>query len=240
MNIRSGLPYNEEEIAKIYEEGATVNLAKVAFPTMSNTYDNMKAAITYLRNTGYNVELDFSEMTYEQKSELMKAYLDTKVAYNIDELNTAWLQVFYACCNFKLDTKTEILNELEIQCFISNEKDLLLKWADFIISLPLFLVTRLDVPIETTGLEVREDELNLTNFINIIKHPSFEFLMLASGGVAPKNYTKLFTMENNELFEAISTSSFGTVLTGMVCGEPEKFVDFLKTLSFGEVTECQE
>ena len=74
--IRSGLPYGEDIISQVYEEGAVVDLSRVKFPTLNTTYDNMKAAITYLRNTGYKVQLDFSEMTYEQKKSFFERVKD--------------------------------------------------------------------------------------------------------------------------------------------------------------------
>lgn len=239
--IRSGLPYGEDIISQVYEEGAYVDLSKVKFPTLKTTYENMKAAITYLRNTGYKVVLDFSEMSYEQKKAFIKAYLDTNVAYDIPEVDSTWLKILYMCGYCNLEDNTAIMNDLEISCFISEEKEYLIKLADFIISLPLYLILRLNTNLDTDGIEVREDKVNTTNFINIIKRPEFEGLMLMSGGRPPKNYVNVFTLENNELFEAIANTNFNVVLTGMLSEEPEKFLEFLKYLTFGESVEeeCQ-
>lgn len=240
MKIRSGLPYDEAVLSKVYDEGAVVNLAKVKFPTVKGVYDNMKAAITYLRNTDYDVTFDFSEMDYEQKSALLKAYLDTNVAYDIPELDNTWIKIFYACAYIDLDIENEILNDLEIRCFISNEREYLIKWADFIISLPLYLILRLKVDLDISDLEVREEKVNVTNFLNILKRPEFEQVMFMSGNVKPKNYINVFTLENNELFETLAATGFNVVLTGMVSENPEEFVEFLKRLTFGEIKEeCQ-
>ena len=131
--IRSGLPYGEDIISQVYEEGAVVDLSRVKFPTLNTTYDNMKAAITYLRNTGYKVQLDFSEMTYEQKKSFIKAYLDTNVAYDIPEVDDIWLRILFMCDYFNFEVENAIMNDLEINCFISEEKASLRKFADFII-----------------------------------------------------------------------------------------------------------
>lgn len=239
--IRSGLPYGEDIISQVYEEGAVVDLSRVKFPTLNTTYDNMKAAITYLRNTGYKVQLDFSEMSYEQKKVFIKAYLDTNVAYDIPEVDDIWLRILFMCGYFNFEVENAIMNDLEINCFISEEKDYLRKLADFIISLPLYLVLRLDTNISTDGIEVVEDKVNTTNFINIIKRPEFEGLMLMSGGKPPKNYVNVFTLKNNELFEAIANTNFNVALTGMLSAKPEEFLEFLKCLTFGESVEeeCQ-
>ena len=132
--IRSGLPYGEDIISQVYEEGAVVDLSRVKFPTLNTTYDNMKAAITYLRNTGYKVQLDFSEMTYEQKKSFIKAYLDTNVAYDIPEVDDIWLRILFMCGYFNFEVENAIMNDLEINCFISKKRNYLDKWKILIIS----------------------------------------------------------------------------------------------------------
>ena len=56
-----------------------------------------------------------------------------------------------------------------------------------------------------------------------------------------KYFDKYFTVENNELFEAIANTNFNVALTGMLSAEPEEFLEFLKCLTFGESVEeeCQ-
>ena len=61
--IRTGVPYKPEEMARIYEEGAIVDLSRVNFPTCKTTEENMHALFVYLRNTGYDVTFDFTEST---------------------------------------------------------------------------------------------------------------------------------------------------------------------------------
>lgn len=232
--IWSGLPYSDDLISKVYEEGAVVDMSDISFPTIKTVYDNMKAAIIYLRNTGYKVQLDFSKMSFEQKSALLKAYLDSKVKYDIPELDDTWIKIFYACAHFDINLENAILNELELNCFIATEREYLLKWANFIISLPIYLVLRLDVKMDTDNLETSDEELNVVNFLNVIKHQDFDSLMIMSGGKAPTNYTKIFTLENNELFETLARKEFNSILIGMVSGEPDKFLDFLKEITIEE------
>ena len=234
MEIRSGLPYDDSIITEVYEKGATVDMSKISFPTIKTLDENMKAAITYLRNTGYKVKLDFSDMSFEQKVALMKAYLDTKVAYDIPELDNSWIKLLYACANFNLDIENAILNDLELTCFMSTEKEYIMKLGYFIISLPVYLIKRLNTDIDMSGIEVCEDEVNVVNLLNIIKHPDFEPLMEMHSGLTLRDYPKVFTEENTELFEALSDTKFNIMLIGLVSEDPERFLNFLKLITFGE------
>ena len=240
--IRSGLPYSKELLPQIYEKGGIVDLSKVNFPKCKTLEEQMSTAITYLRNTeGFKVKLDFSEMNYEQKSALLLAYINTKVAYDIPELDTTWLAILYACATIKYDEGYSILDDLNLQCFIAENRGLLIKLGYFIISLPIFLISRMDADIALTNIEQTDEEVELTNFINVIKHEDFDNLMMYKDEKhKPKFYKKIFTLENTELFEAISTSSFACILMGIMSEDPEKFIDFLKRITFSETNEAEE
>ena len=50
--IRTGVPYNPDMMAEIYENGAIVDLSKVNFPTCKNLEENMHALIDAARIYG--------------------------------------------------------------------------------------------------------------------------------------------------------------------------------------------
>ena len=208
MVLKSGLPYSKDIIPDFYEHGGIVDLSNAKFPTCKTVEENTKAIFVYLRNTGYNVTFDFSKMDYAQKSALLIEYLNTKVEYDIPELNTTWLCILYACVGLKITDVDCILNDLELICFQSEQFDYVKGIWEFVLSLPLFPVSRLDADFLTQPCNQTDKEFNLVNFYGLIKHDLFEGLYDQAGQIEPVFYTKVFTDENNKLFDAITHLPF--------------------------------
>lgn len=238
--IRTGVPYKPEEMARIYEEGAIVDLSRVNFPTCKTTEENMHALFVYLRNTGYDVTFDFTEMTYEQKVALLKEYLNTKIDYNIPVLNTTWLSVLYACLGERIKGMESILNDLELITMQSAEFSYIENLWTFIVSLPLFLIKRLDLDAFESKAEKTNEELNLVNLYYILEQPEIDDLInKGAGEIPPKDYEKIFTVDNTRLFECLNGCSFTTFIQGMVNSEDTEFQDFVKELYASNVIESK-
>lgn len=229
--LRTGLPYKESDIATAYEEGAIIDLSKVNFPTCKTLQENMHAMFVYLRNTGYNVQFDFIEMTYEQKVALLKEYLDTKIDYNIPELNTTWLSILYACLGIRINGMVSILNDLELITMQSAEFEYIKKIWQFLLSCPLFLIKRLDVQYESTA-EKTEEVPNLVNMYYILadKHAD-DLINRGAGDIPPLDYVNVFTVENTRLFEALQHCSFATFVYGIAASKDDEFKEFVASLS---------
>lgn len=235
MTIRSGLPYSKENLHIVYEKGAVVDMADVKFPTCKTLEENYHAAITYLRNTNFEVTRDYKEMDYARKVALLSAYLNTKVKFGIPELDYTWLSILYACAGEKVESllKKSILNELELITFTSDQFSLCKKVWDFVASLPLYAISRLDLKLDEDEkpFETTDEEFQTTNLMNIMKLPEFAGLYEFSDQLEPKFYTKNFTMENTELFEALGTLPFMVALNGIVeapVNEYKEFTDNIK------------
>lgn len=229
--IRTGVPYKPEEMEEIYLNGAIVDLSKVNFPTCKTLKENMHALFVYLRNTGYNVDFDFREMTYEQKVALLKEYLDTKIDYNIPILNTTWLSILYACLGEKISSLDSILNELGLITIQAAEFKYVEKIWQFLVSLPLFLIKRLDLDTFESTAEKTSEDFNLVNFFYILEHAEIDDLInKGAGDIPPKDYENIFTVENTRLFEALKDCSFSTFIHGLTNSSDEEFHEFVKNL----------
>lgn len=229
--IRTGVPYKPEEMAKIYEEGAIVDLSRINFPTCTSIEENMHALFVYLRNTGYEVTFDFTEMSYEQKVALIKEYLNTDIDYNIPVLNTTWLSILYACLGERIKGMESILNDLELISVQSAEFRYIERIWTFIVSLPLFLIKRLDLDTFDSKAEKTEEDFKLVNFYHVLECPEIDDLInKGAGDIPPKDYEKVFTIENTRLFECLSGCSFTTFIQGMVNSEDVEFQKFIKEL----------
>ena len=230
--IYTGLPYDRDKMGAIYERGATVDLSKVEFPTCNTLDENYMAMFVYLRNTGFeNIQFDYVNMNYEQKVALLKAYLSTNIEYNIPALNDTWMSVLYACLEMKIDGLPSIMNELELITMQSAEYEYILKLWNFIVSLPLFLIKRLDLDFETTSPET-DEELNIVNLYNIFEHENFDDLVVRTAGQLPmRDYVKYFTIENTRLFNSLHNCSFTVFLQGIASSKDEEFKDFVMELA---------
>ena len=230
--IRTGIPYSKEQIAEVYEKGAVVDLSVINFPDIDNLKDEMHAVFVYLRNTGYNVTFDFSNMTYNQKEALLLEYLNTKISFNIPALNTTWLSILYACLGERIKGMESILTDEELIEFQKSNFQYVLKIWEFLVSLPLFLIKRLDLDNFDSKAEKTEEEPNLVNFYNVLACEEIDDLITkGAGDIPPKDYVKLFTVDNTKLFEAISDCSFATFLQGIASAEDDEFKEFVKDLA---------
>jgi len=226
--IRTGVPYAPEQMAEIYEHGAVVDLSKVNFPTCKTLEENMHALFVYLRNTGYKVTFDYTNMTYEQKVALLKEYLDTKIDYEIQELSTTWLSVLYACLGERIDGMVSILNDLELVTMQSAEFTYIEKIWKFLVSVPLFLIKMLDTETSEDEAEKTDEDFNLVNFYYILKQDEIDDLIVkAAGDIPPRDYVKIFTEDNKKLFECMQGCAFTTMLLGLVNSTSDEFKDFL-------------
>lgn len=235
---KSGLPYGEE-IQEYYNEGVIVDMSEVKFPGCKTLEDNYKAALVYLRNTGFSTKFDFSKAEYQQKCAAIKTYLESPIAVNIPELNETIVAILFSTVDIKVEDSLNILNDLELVSFNAEYFDLILSMWKFVASLPLYAIKRLDP--EKTGLSLAEDtlltsepaEFNCVNFLNVIKVPAFDKLFAFADELEPQMYT-VFTDDNEALLDAMQNLSFMVMLDAMCTQKPEDFVKVLEEITFGQ------
>lgn len=213
----SGLPIEDELMAEFYEKGGTIDMSKIKFPNIKDVEKNLRATFIYLRNTNYNnITYDFNNMNYEQKERLLNYYLDTDIEYAIDELTETWLCILYASvCKKPIEYRC-ILNELEMASFHAVNFERIKDLWQFILSLPTFAISRLDADFIENDLTKTDKEINLVNLYSILKLDGINGLFDYVGEIEPLFYEKLFTLENNRLFESTVDMDFMKVLYGIV------------------------
>lgn len=235
--IWSGLPYGKDDIEKAYLEGAHVDLSNLNFPTCGTLDENSKAALVYLRNTDYKVELHFEGMTFEQKASFLKTYMDSTIVYDIPELNSTMIQVLFACAGITRKDITSVMNELELISFVSKEFEFCFKYWQLIASLPYFAIYRISnddgiaEELETGKVPSTDEVVPTKTLIRVMKLPEFDGLYEYATQIEPKFYNKLFTVENTELFEGMLHLSFMTVLTGMVSSTEDEWKSFISGIA---------
>lgn len=228
--IRTGLPYSTEDMSRIYDEGAIVDMSDIHFPTVEED-KNIRTSFIFLRNTNFNnIELDFSSCSYEDKSNFLKEYLTCDIVFYNELLNSSWLNILFTGIN--LDVKyNNILNIEETQQFIKDNQDLVEEVYKFLGSLNLYLLSRIAkdiIDIDFTAIEETDFFFN-SNAYELIKCQDIS-LIISCVQSAPLFYSKLFTMENNELFEACRNLDTYYILEELQRMPQEKFKEFLNEL----------
>lgn len=213
----SGLPIADELMAEFYEKGGTIDMSNIKFPNIKDVEKTLRATFIYLRNTNYNnITYDFSRMDYSQKERLLNYYLDTDIEYTIDELTETWLCILYASvCKKPIEYRC-ILNELEMMTFHSANFDRIKDLWQFILSLPTFAISRLDADFIEIDMPRTDKEVNVVNLYSILKLEGINGLFEYAGEIEPLFYEKLFTLDNNRLFESTIDMDFMKVLYGIV------------------------
>lgn len=223
MKIKTGLPYKEEDLSFIQNNGAIVEMNSINFPSI-DVENQIETSLIYLRNTGFQVNYDFSKCSFERKSKFLIQYFTLQYELNIPELISTWLCILNYINNSKITTKISILSQNEIIKFIKLNQGLILNIFQVILSLPVYLALRLkQSPFQNDIKENDTFYLN-NNIILLFQFQEFLYLYQNKLSLELKNFTKIFTMENNQLFTAINQKlPFGYLLYGLVQVPIQKF-----------------
>ena len=223
MKIKTGLPYKEEDLSFIQNNGAIVKMEKINFPSI-NIENQIETSLIYLRNTGFQVIYDFSQCSFERKSKFLIQYLTLEYELNIPELVSTWLCILNYINDSKITTKPSILSQDEIIKFIKLNQGLILNIFKVILSLPVYLALRLkQSPFQNDIKENNSFYLN-NNIILLFQFQEFLYLYQNKLSLELENFTKIFTMENNQLFNSINQKlPFGYLLYGLVQVPIQKF-----------------
>lgn len=237
--IETGLPYNMDLMDQISQEGALVDMSSVSFPGITEE-NKIRTCFIYLRNTGFKgIKLDFSKCSYEEKAKFLKEYLTTDIIYSIPELNTSWLkictnaieQIEYPCI---LDAKERIKFFKENEEFLQN---LML----FFFSLPVYLFSRFKI--EGNRIfnlnKVQHSEIIPCNAngYNLIDAEFIDLINYFSPEVTPIFFDKIFTEENNDLFERLKDLSCYNFIQTMATWTPEDFLELVEEMKKFNIPE---
>lgn len=198
--LKTGLPYSMEDMSKVYEEGAIVDMNNINFPVV-DLDRQIRTSFIYLRNTSFNnVTLDFSTCSYENKAKFLIEYLTCNIVFYNDLLNTSWLYILFNK-NSLVNKYNSILTEQETARFINENKEFIEELETFINSLSLYLISlnRL-FTLDFKGIEQTDFFFN-SNAYKLIEDSSIGTLV-SNLKHTPKFYSNLFTLENNKLRES--------------------------------------
>lgn len=217
--IKTGLPYKFEEMQQIQNEGAVVDMSNIEYPSIKKE-DNVKTTYIYLRNTGFsNIDLDFSNTSYDFKKEFMEYYIKgLNRDCEIKELSDTLLHLFLTYCNVIHET-VGIFTAEEDEIFIKENKQTFQSMLELAMSLPILLFTRLeceDFSLSFDDIEETDETSSERLLLMIIRHKEFNLLFSNEYDIKPKMYKNLFVMDNEELFNAtLSFTPFGALLYGI-------------------------
>lgn len=226
--IRTGLPYDFDLMETIEKEGAVVDVSQVSYP---NSEDIERTTLIYLRNTNYdNIVLDFSKVDYKTKEKYLIEYLTGDIEHPVKQLTESWFSLFmhYKQIPLKIDS---ILDSVEEMAFFKENGDLIKELDIFAYSLLLYPISRLDTldfEFDFSNIENSDFVFNL-NVCELISHPCWNLVYEKEPFYGPKFYKKMFTEDNNYLFETVMKfTPFSVLLYGM--NDREQWQEFVKLI----------
>lgn len=150
-----------------------------------NTLDN-QTALTYLSNLEMKCNVDFSNLSLEQKFDLIKTYMMFDSMVSIENLEKITLQIFNQYKGLIIeDSILDILSKDEISSFIKENQDLLQKYDEVLSSIFFFNLMSFYNNEEKELMKkgctkiIQNPRYIGINFVNLLKYPEFyaQFLL---------------------------------------------------------------
>ena len=211
--LRTKIPYQIEKIEEIREHGAIVDVSNPMFPGIEKD-KQLRTTLVFLRNTGFGVELDFTLCTYEEKRDYLLLYLKEKIDVKYKEFSDTWVKIIMESIGIEND-RPSILADDEMARFLEENKEYISKVINFIYSLTLYAMDRYSLSNQAYDMKsfntTDADDIG-PNICYVLEAP--EIIMVYSIEDEPMFYTKLFTIENNKLFDAVQRLPFMSLLYG--------------------------
>lgn len=225
------LPFDIMELENLKKmECIEIDMSKTEFPENIN---NISTTFVYLRNIGLtNIKLNFSKCDYDTKAKYLKEYISTKFEIKQKEFSDTLIKVV---CEYYKGIKETIesysfLNTIEIDKFINENLETVKTISNFLVSLPLYQIMRLeleeDTTLDMTGINSVDTEVmgaNLYNFLeDNIDIVGYVFAVNPNMDT-PNIYTKYFTKDNERLIYVLKDSITNTLLYCIANHQTELF-----------------
>ena len=228
--IKTGLPYDLDQMENIAQNGAIVDISDIKFPGLPDS-KKVRTAYIFLRNTGFeNIILDFQKANYKTKSDFLITYLQDTIENNNQEIYKSWITILFDYNNIE-NCGYSILTKEEEDRFIEENKDFIHKISNIIFSIPVMLLNRLKD--KNWNFDIKKDnagELNLKNLAMIISDPSIEdwYINLNCDKYELTYYEDIFNEEENDLFINIMKSPLFIFMFGLSTTPVEEFDELIK------------
>jgi hypothetical protein len=225
---RTALPYNIAEMEEIQRDGAIVDMSDLNFVGIP-AQRQKRTSFVFLKNTGFKVELDFSGCSYKDKAEFLKLYLTEEICVKNKAFSSTWVKILNFALGHRVDMESIMCDE-EIETFMEINKEFLIEIFQLIISLPLYAMFRFilnDAAYDLAEFKKTDKSIIKCNIYNLFDYEEF-MLLYAIGDIEPLFYTELFTLNNNDLFDAIQKLPFMDVLYGLSTTPPDEWKGMLQ------------
>lgn len=215
MIINTIAPISIEHLKEYFQD-------KTTFYSVDYSKSKLKGQkfLTYFSNLEIPADVDLSSCTLEEKTELLKEYLQCEMMCNLKTLESLTLNV--------LLEHAGINSKSQYSDFIETNKDILDHWLERVQSLPLYNIYILGQPEFTKFVESHEvcDSTSLVgvNFVNLIKYEELPQLYFGKPTYFKsyfndymfkgKNLFSYWANDNNKLF----LLTFG-ISEGLITGE---------------------
>lgn len=220
--VDTTLPYEMTKLNDIRENGAHVRLVDADFSKYTSE-DNTFTTMVYLRNTNFTtVELDFSGVPYDHKEKMMLIYMREDMKIDNHEFSDALYDILFTEVNNTHQTSNVMFTHDEICRFVDNNRDYVNEYLIYVKSLSLYMLTRVKAlnDIVINDIETVDDDVDIgNNILNVIKNTRFDQLSVALSAkedIPLKFYTKDFTLENNDLFDALRRTTYGFLIDALM------------------------
>lgn len=227
---KTNLPYNFEDMNDIKNNGAIVDMSCINFPTIEAN-NNPRVSLIYLRNTNFdNIHLDFNHCNYEFKSECLKYFMNGDIIFNVIEYKSTWQKIILAYNNLYANILS-ILSDEEIAQFITENLDLVKGVDEFLKSLSVYAMMRLDWEddcIDFSDIKHCEKALFNKNAYYLIEKEFIDYMYMENivENNQPIIFDEHFVKDNEELFSLLVTETpFITLFYGMTTDKWSDFID---------------
>lgn len=181
-----------------------------------NTLDN-QTALTYLSNLEMKCNVDFSNLSLEQKFDLIKTYMMFDSMVSIENLEKITLQIFNQYKGLIIeDSILDILSKDEISSFIKENQDLLQKYDEVLSSIFFFNLMSFYNNEEKELMKkgctkiIQNPRYIGINFVNLLKYPEFYAQFLLDKPKYTyyfKEYFEDYMFEGYNLFKFLQTEN---------------------------------
>ena len=224
---------------EISTDGAVVDMSALEFPGISKD-NQQRVALIFLRNTGFNVNLDFKKCSYEEKARFVRLFIESGIECSNAEFPDTWLTILKRYVKGEKDVNFSFFTDAELERFVETEQEIIDKVVTVIYSLPVFLLERINIENGEyiDDIEPSTDSTVSNNISFLLSGEAWLDIFL---NIDPERYKQyrfehLFNMENNKLFDAIKTSPIAAILVGANTTDEKVWEDFIKEL-FGLTDE---
>jgi hypothetical protein len=224
--ITTGLPYTIEQMETINNEGAIVDMSDINFPKI-NPEDQKRTALIYLRNTNFNVTLDFSKCSYQDRRNFLYMYITSDLDIEYEEFSITWMKILLYSLDYYIEQDSDIkfiLEDEETLKFINEEQDIIHELYQLILSLSTYALFKSTLGEEIVEMDIEKTDKNIigASFYHLLSYPEIEFIFDADKfDIKPLFYEKIFTIKNKNLLNALDNLLCTQLLYGMMSIDPD-------------------